>query len=137
MTTSPIQTRRLNQLNLLKWCLLGIAFTDIFLLLFFNVTIGLIQKTNTSGTLPPNLTLEQFNEIKGTFDAMYWPVNVLGFLHLPLTVLTFIKFHQKKWHPLILAYAGLSIFILPLGTFLAMVLFIFLYHSNGKDLFQK
>lgn len=137
MTLTSENTRRLNQLNILKWCLLGIALLDIFMLLFFNVTIKVIHNTSASEALPPGISPEQFKEIKDTFEMMFWPVNLLGFIHLPLTIFTFIKFHQKKWHPLILAYSGLSIFILPLGTFLAIVLFIFLYHSNGKDLFQK
>ena len=137
MTTNTINPRRLNQLNLLKWCILGIAIIDIFLLLFFNVTLQIFEKVAASATLPPDMTAEQLKEAIDFFKMAYWPVNLLGLLHLPLTILTFIKFHQKKWHSLILAYLALSVFIFPLGTFMAIVLYVFLYNSKGKDLFQK
>lgn len=137
MEFTPVKTRRLNQLNVLKWCFIGIAIIDIFLLFFINVTSNVIQDIISSGSIPPNMSIKELNEAKDFFETIYWPFNILGLLHLPLTLFSFLRFHQKKWHILIPVYAVFSLFIFPIGTLLGIVLFVFLYQSGGKDLFQK
>lgn len=137
MNSTSDNSRRLNQLNILKWCLIGIALLDIFMLLFFNITANLIQKIMSSGNLPPNMTAEELKEAHAFFDTLYWPFNIVGLIHLPLTFFTFFKIHQKKWHALIPIYAGISLLNFPLGSFLGVVLIVFLYQAKGKELFQK
>lgn len=135
--SSSLLQKRINQLNLLKWCFIGIIFIDIMLLLFFNISKIVIEKTLATNPLPSNMSAEELKEAAEFFAIAYWPVNIIGFLHIPLCAFSFLKFHQKKWHPLIIVNAVISLLMFPLGSFLGLVLFIFLYHSKGKELFQK
>ena len=134
LKTTPIFQKRLNQLNLLKWCFVGIILIDMMALAIFYFTNNAIEKNPSTAY---SLTPEELKEVIDFFSKAFWPVIIIGMLHIFLCAFSFIKFHQKKWHVLILVNAFFSLLLLPLGTFLGLVLFLFLFQSKGKDLFQK
>lgn len=132
-----VNKQRQNQLKLLKWCFLGITFIDFMILLFFNGAVLTLSHTMKMNPLPPNVTAQELKEASEFFALVFWPLHIFGISHIFLCIFSFIRFHQKKWHPLIIATAILSLFILPLGPFFGLVLLVFLYHSKGKELFQN
>jgi hypothetical protein len=138
LTQTPIiNPQRLSQLKLLKWCFIGIIFIDTMILLFFNGANISLKYTMKMDPLPPNVTAQELKEASEFFTVAYWPVHIFGLLHILLCIFSFIRFHQKKWHPVIIVTAIFSLCILPLGPFFGLVLLVFLFYSKGKELFQN
>ena len=136
MGHTPLQ-QRLNQLNILKWCFLSISFLDVFILILFNVAYFSFQNITSSKTPPIHFSPEELKSLSDFFSITFYPVNLLGLIHIPLSLFSFIKFHQKKWHLLLLVNAWISLLIFPLGSFMGVTLFVFLYYADGKSLLQK
>ena len=55
----------------------------------YNVSLYTVETFIAGDEIPPNLTADQLKEIKESFLIAFWPINILGFIHLPLSLFTF------------------------------------------------
>lgn len=134
---SPKQNSALNLMKVIKWCFLGIAIQNACWLFLYHMLVMNYRNVINTNQIPAGINPEDLKQALQMLETYFWPVHIILLLHIFLLIRSYQLFNQFKWHWLLLANALVSLFVIPMGPFVAVILLGFLYIIDGKKYLTK